>query len=330
MAAPEIFNSTGRIMRASGGLFLVRLDRDGLPLSGETVKFRARGGLRGSGPVAGDRVAVSYTEASVSGNLGTGDSAGLPGGAVESVLERKNSLIRPQMANLDRLFLIIASASPDPSTLMTDKLLAACEYKNIEPCVIIGKCELEPRSAALLRDTYEKAGYPVFVLSCRTGEGVGALKDYLRSVPDGSLCAFSGASGVGKTTLLNTLFPGISLSEGEVSRKTGRGRHTTRVAELFEFSPGENSIFIADTPGFSMIDFEKFDFLPFEALPDCMREFRAVYPDCRWADCTHTGEKDCGVLAAVKDGRIAASRRESYLEMYASLKKRADETFGKR
>jgi len=323
MTEKVLYKSEGRLMRGSGGLFLVRTDPDGGPLSGRSLKFRARGGLRSGGLIAGDRVTVSFTEASFGPDGPADDSAGLPEGVIESVSERKNSLIRPPMANLDRLFLVCASESPDPSLLMIDKLLAVCEYKGIEPAVVVGKSELNPGSAAELKKIYEMAGYPVFVLSCRTGEGVDALREYLGQIPSGSLCAFSGASGVGKTTLLNRLFPGISLSEGEVSRKTGRGRHTTRVAELFEFSFGPNTVFIADTPGFSMIDFENYDFLPLEALPDCMREFRACYPDCRWADCTHTGENDCGVLAAVREGRVASSRRESYLEMYASLKKKA-------
>ena len=310
-------------MRGTGGLFLVRIDDDGSPLGGRTLRFRARGGLKRDGVVAGDRVNVSYSDLSSDGRSGTDDTAGLPDGVIESVYERRNLMIRPPMANLDRLFIIVASAMPAPSTLMTDKLLAVCEYRGIEPAIVIGKSELDPATAECLRDTYEKAGYPVFPLSCRTGEGTELLREHISLIPEGTLCAFCGASGVGKTTLLNRLFPGISLSEGEVSRKTGRGRHTTRIAEIFAFSPAGKVIFIADTPGFSMIDFENFDFLTLDALPGCMREFRPCYADCRWADCTHTRESDCGVLAAVREGRIAASRRESYLEMYADLKKKS-------
>ena len=311
-------------MSGAGGLFLVRMDPGDGPLAGKKLFFRARGGLRAdSGILPGDFVTVEWSASSLTPDgLPADDRSGLPGAALCAVGKRKNELIRPPMANLDLLFVIIAAVRPAPSFLTVDKLLAVCEDRGIDPVIVVTKCDLSPVEAERIRNIYLLAGYPSFCVSSLTGEGTDKLRGFIGRTLPGRLTAFAGVSGAGKSSLLNRIFPGYGHEEGEVSRKTGRGRHTTRKVEIFERPTDGGECLIADTPGFSAIDFENFDFLTLESLPAAMREFRACYPDCRWADCTHTGEADCGVVRAVSEGRVAASRRESYLEMYRALKKK--------
>ena len=213
--------------------------------------------------------------------------------------------------------IVCASAAPAPATETIDKLLSVAEYHSIDAAVVIGKCELDPETADKLYETYISAKYPVFKLSCYEGKGLEDFTYYIKSVLPGRVAAFAGASGVGKSTLINAVFPNMNLAAGEISRKISRGKHTTRQAELF---PLEIGGFLADTPGFSMIDFENFDFFPFEALPDTMREFREHYGECKYLDCSHTKEEGCAILDAIERGEIAESRHESYLSMYRILK----------
>lgn len=313
-----------RVLRGVGGLYSVKLDEGDTPLSGRTVLTRARGALRtpdGGKLKVGDIAEFVYSENSFTVQNGIAvpkdDASGLPDGAISAILPRRNSLIRPPLSNLDILVIVCASAAPAPATETIDKLLCVAEYHGIEAAVVIGKCELDPELADILEKTYRSAGYPTFRLSCREGEGIAQFSEYLKAALPGRSAAFAGASGVGKSTLINTLFPEMKLASGEVSKKIARGKHTTRQAELFALEGGG---FLADTPGFSMIDFENFDFFPFEALEDTMREFRDHYGDCRYQDCSHTKEEGCAILAAVERGEIAASRHESYLSMYRTLK----------
>lgn len=319
------YRTQGKILRGVGGLWLVELAEDSSPLGGKIVACRAQGKLHTSDRkklLVGDLVEITYTNASFSAAPdGTvtpaDDSSGLPGAAVCALLPRRNELIRPPMANLDLLFVACAAAAPAPSPATIDKVLSVAEYHSIEPAIIIGKCELDREKTAELVRAYTLAGYPVFPLSCATGEGIGAVAAYIHEKLPGHSAAFAGASGVGKSTLLNTLFPSLGLESGEISRKIERGRHTTRRVELFRL---ENGGYLADTPGFSLIDFENFDFFPFDALLGTMREFDPYLGECRYADCTHTKEEGCAVLRAVAEGKIASSRHDSYLEMYGILK----------
>lgn len=324
------YKTTGKILRGVGGLYLLELAKDGTPLAGKKINCRARGSLRSSDNrphttdkiLVGDNVEVTYTSASFStGEDGAvvpqDDTSGLPDTAICNLLPRKNALIRPPLANLDLLFITCAAASPAPATDTIDKLLSVAEYYNIEAAVVIEKCELDPARANELTKIYKLAGYPAFPLSCVTGDGLEEFSQYIRQMMPGRTAAFAGASGVGKSTLINTIFPHLQLESGEISRKISRGKHTTRKVELFPTPEGGH---LADTPGFSMIDFENFDFFPFEALTDTMREFAPYLGKCRYDDCTHTREESCAVLAAVEEGKIARSRHENYLSMYEVLK----------
>lgn len=294
------------------------------PLAGRTLLTRARGSLRtpdGGKIKVGDICEFIYTDNSFTvdnGNVIPNDaSSGLPEGAVSAILPRRNSLIRPPLSNLDLLVIVCAAAAPAPATETIDKLLSVAEYHNIDAAVVIGKCELDPETADRLEKTYTSAHYPTFKLSCYEKTGIEEFSEFIKKALPGKVAAFAGASGVGKSTLINALFPEMKLEAGEISRKIARGKHTTRQAELFPLGIGG---FLADTPGFSMIDFENFDFFPFDALEGTMREFREHYGECRYLDCSHTKEEGCAVLDAIERGEIAPSRHESYLSMYRTLK----------
>lgn len=292
-------NAKGRIIKGVGGLYTVRMP-DG------DIKCRARGAFRHSKitPLAGDIVHIGVDENK--------------NAVIEEICDRKNSLIRPPLANIDYVFVTMAAASPNPMTDMTDKLCAILEHNSITPVIVIGKCELDRETAARLKDIYTKAGYRVFVLSCKTGEGTEEIQKFVDSELSGKLSAFAGASGVGKSTLLNMLFPALELGTGEVSRKVERGKHTTRTVTLFEVC-GEGG-FLADTPGFSMLDFDRFDFFELKNLPNVFPEIHECVGSCKYTKCSHTKEEGCAVLKKVACGDMASSRHDSYVELYNTLK----------
>ena len=303
------YKANGKITALVGGLYTVALDSGDTPLSGQNVSCRARGAFRHSGesPLVGDRVAVVWND--------SGDSSGI---AIDEIIDRKNSLIRPPLANLDMLFVTLSSAKPEPSVFTADKLISICEFNGIEPCIVIGKCELDGKRAEEIEKIYTLAGYRVFVLSCFCDIGIEPLRAYIESVLPGKTIAFAGASGAGKSTLLNKLFPNLELTTGDVSHKTQRGRHTTRTVNLFPVCGG----YVADTPGFSMIDFERFDFFSKEDLPGTFKEFEDCIGECKYTKCTHTKEEGCAVLQKLNDGKIAPSRHESFLALYDILKQK--------
>ena len=308
------YEAEGKLMRGTGGLYEVLL-ADGAPFgAGRCVAARAKGVFRHEAQtlLTGDLVRVGYDEQALSG------ASGQDGGSavVLSVLPRKNALIRPPMANLDLMLIAFAAARPAPVTETVDKLISIAEFNHIEPVPVIGKKDIDPEKADELLHIYRDAGFCCFALSAGTGEGVDALRAYLKETLPGKTAAIAGASGVGKSTLLNLLYPGMGLETGEISRRTARGRHTTRRVELYPADGG----FLADTPGFSMLDFVRFDFFTREDLPLTMREFAPYLGQCRYTKCTHTKEQGCAVLAAVRAGKIAPSRHAGFLSMYEDLK----------
>lgn len=319
-----IYTQTGRILKVTGGLYTVRLD-DHIPhspLTGQTVECRARGNLRHehTTPLVGDLVEVQYDHTSFTmGKEGALPSADRTGLVLDRVLPRVNCLIRPPLANLDTMLVVMAAAAPDPHIPTVDKLLSILEYNHIRPVIVVGKRELSPKRAAKLVALYERVGYAAFSLSCRTGEGVEAFSDFVHRELQGRIAAVAGASGAGKSTLLNTVFPGLELTTGCISERIGRGKNTTRHTELFPI-PGTEGGYIADTAGFSLLDFERFDFFDLEELPHTFREFAPYLGQCRYTDCTHVEDLECAVLAAVERGEISPVRHASYRELYATLK----------
>lgn len=281
----------GRITKGVGGLYTLYAD-------GEFFKCKARGILRKNGvsPLVGDFAEFESD--------GTGDYV------ITGITDRKNSLIRPAVANIDILFIVISSTDPMPNTFVIDKTIAVAEYKGIEPILIITKTDLAECDE--LAKIYRKAGIDVFVTNIKTHEGFSEIEKRI----NGKACTFTGNSGVGKSTLLNNLFPDLNLATSQTSAKLGRGRHTTRHVEMFLKAGG----FIADTPGFSAVDIEQYDVILKDELQDCFREFREYIGNCKFTGCSHTSEKGCAVIEAVKLQKIAASRHENYVKLYNEVK----------
>lgn len=304
----------GKVIRGVGGLYAVRTVE-----AGEVSVYtcRAKGILRRGDEklLIGDEVTLER-DTEVAGGL-----------VISEVCPRRNALIRPPLANLDCLFAVFSATRPQPVLETVDKLIAIAEHNGICPAVVITKSDDGTDAAEEYAKIYRLAGFPTFVTSARTGEGIPTLSDYIRGqVCEGRCAAFAGASGVGKSTLLNTLFPRLALLTGSLSEKIGRGKNTTRHVELFDVSDDPvHTGFLADTPGFSLLDFARFDF--FE-LPDLLPAFRDLAPyagKCRYADCAHVGEgaEECAVARAVRDGKIAPSRLASYRTVYRVLKDKA-------
>ena len=282
----------GRIIKGIGGFYYVETEE-------QLYSCKARGVFRKKGitPLAGDLVEIRL------GEDGTG--------YVEEILPRKNFLTRPPVANIDQLIVVTSVCDPSPNTLLIDEAIAAAEDKEIESVVVVSKTDLE--SGEWLRDIYEKAGIPFFAVSSVTDEGIEAVKSLLK----GKVTAFTGNSGVGKSSLLNRIDPRLALETGEISQKLGRGRHTTRKVELLKLG---DDTYVADTPGFSSISLEQCDLVRKENLQFCFREFEPYRNQCKFPSCSHTCEKGCAVLQAVREGEIHPSRHTSYVAMYNEVK----------
>ncbi len=326
----------GKIIKGVGGIYEILISRNdadmlrevGMKLDSNTLYCKARGAFRHAKLtlLVGDNVVVRLdTELAMASDadsrLGRGQRDEARGGVmIDEVLPRKNELIRPPMANLDIIFAVVAAAKPEPALSTVDKLITIAEYKHIEPGIVITKADLAPDAAEKYADIYRKCGFSVFV------EGLfidgGELEAFIRKNAD-KVSAFAGASGVGKSTLMNRLFPSLGLATGEISQKTERGRHTTRHIELYplakQFGEGTDG-YIADTPGFGMLDFVQFDFYTKADLPYVFREFEPYIGCCRYTKCTHTKEDGCALIEAVKSGEIPPERHKSYLEFYDVLK----------
>ena len=317
------YTGCGIVTENVGGLYSVSLDNDSdAPLSGKEISCSARGVLRHreERPKVGDRVKITYSDHSFS--VIDGSAVPSENGAdiyLTEICERKNVFIRPPVANLDYLFLVLSSRSPQTLPLVADKMISISEHNRVEPVIIVSKCDLDRKSADELYTIYKNAGFSTYTVSSEEGSGIAELSsDIEKMLSGGRIAAFAGASGVGKSTLMNKLFPHLGLQTYAVSRKTERGRHTTRAVTLYPVYAG----FLADTPGFSMLDFERFDFFTKDELLDTFRDFKDYTDNCRYADCTHTKEEGCAVLEAVRQGKISASRHESYLDMYNVLKQK--------
>lgn len=286
---------TGRIIRLNGGFYTVR--------AGETLlECRARGLFRKQGvaPCVGDMAVVEPAP----------DEPGK--GTVIELLPRRNALARPPVANVDRLVLVLSALDPPPNLTVADRLLALAEHQDIDAAVVITKADRAGGEAERYRALYRGAGYETACVDALTGEGI----ESVRAMIAGNLCVLCGNTGVGKSTLLNALDPALDLKTGETSRKLGRGRHTTRVTELFETCGGV----IADTPGFSSVETAQMGRIRKEELELCFREFAPYLGKCRFTGCSHTGEKGCAILEAERAGALIPSRCRSYEAMYDESK----------
>lgn len=282
----------GIILKALSGFYYVS---DGE----KTYECKARGSFRKSGvsPLVGDRVEFDKTDELK--------------GVVISVLPRKNRLFRPPVANIDKLFIVSSFENPSPNAYLIDKITAIAEYNSIEPVIVFNKCDMGDFTD--WESVYRKSGFKTYTVSALTGEGTDALCKELKDC----VCAFTGNSGVGKSSLLNLIFGNLRLETGEVSVKLGRGRHTTRHTELFKSPFGG---FAADTPGFSSIEYDSTDYGFKENLISCFKDLEKYSDNCRFTSCTHTCEKGCAVIEAVNKGEISESRHDSYKELFEELK----------
>lgn len=280
-------------MKALSGFYYVDVGTDA------PLQCRARGKFRQDGmtPLVGDWVEVKETE---------------PGcGMVWEIEPRSSTFERPAVANIDQLVVIASQAIPVTDPFLIDRVAAIAALKNCGVVVCVNKVDLA--NGDELADIYRGAGFPTVCVSAETGEGI----DQLIPLIAGKLSAFTGNSGVGKSSILNAIEPGFSLRVDEVSEKLGRGKHTTRHVELFRLVCGAEVI---DTPGFSSFDGAELGLELKEKLDQCFVEFRPFLEDCRYVGCSHTKEKGCAVLKAVRSGEIAESRHASYIRMYGELK----------
>ena len=277
----------GLILQGIGGSYTVET-ADGLYIC------RPRGIFRREGitPTPGDHVGLSVQGEGI--------------GTIETVEPRKNVLVRPPVANLDCLVVVISPVDPSPNLPVIDRMIALAIYHGIAPAVVVNKTDLADTRE--LTEIYQSTGLPVFSVSALSSDLCG-LRRFLR----GKVCAFTGNSGVGKSSILNALEPDFSLPVGEVSKSLGRGRHTTRHVELFRLSCGALA---ADTPGFSSFDADKMELCRKEQLQYRFREFAPYLDKCRFQDCAHIKEKGCAVLEAVREGKIPLSRHRSYVRLY--------------
>jgi len=278
---------TGRIIRSISGFYDVKVP-------GGVITCRARGILRreGNSPLTGDMVEITVERGK---------------GMVEKILPRRNSFVRPAVANVDALVVFAANVNPVTEPFLIDRVAAIAGDQEVPVYLCVNKCDLDP--AEHLVKIYRNAGFPVICTSAETGEGV----EQLRTLLTGKLVAFTGNSGVGKSSILNRLCPALELATGEVSEKLGRGRHTTRHVELYDL--GEET-YVADTPGFSSFDTDQMDVILKENLQYAFPDFGKFIGQCRFDDCSHRREPGCAVRTALEAGEIEKTRYDSYLKLY--------------
>ena len=277
---------TGRIIKSLSGFYDVRTEN-------KVITCRARGHMRrgGMSPLVGDIVDISVEKGK---------------GMVEKIHPRKNSFVRPAVANLQLLVIFAANVNPVTEPFLIDRVCAIAGDQEVPVCICVNKCDMDP--GADLAAIYRQAGYTVIQTSAETGMGIDELRAALR----GKFCAFTGNSGVGKSSILNALSPELKLPVGEVSEKLGRGRHTTRHVQLYDV----DDALIADTPGFSSFDTDQMEVILKENLQYAFPEFGRYLGQCQFRDCSHRKEPGCAVTTALCNGDIGQSRYESYLKLY--------------
>lgn len=280
---------SGIITKGIGGFYYVEA-------ADAVYECKARGVFRKERitPLVGDRVDISVNDNAEN--------------TIDKIHSRRNFLLRPPVANIDNLIIVVSTVEPKPNLLVIDKLTAIAEHKNIEPVIVVSKTDLA--SCKELYEAYKASGIPFISL------GSDASLQQIKALMLGKINAFTGNSGVGKTTLLNKLDSSLKLSTGAVSNKLGRGRHTTRQAELFSVCGG----YVIDTPGFSSFEFDKNEVITKDELPFCFREFKEYLGQCKFSTCAHINDKGCKICEAVENGLISETRHNNYIAMYNQAK----------
>ena len=279
----------GIITKGIGGFYYVEV-------ANTTYECKARGIFRKNKitPLVGDSVEISVNDNAEN--------------TIDLIYDRKNFLIRPPVSNIDNLIIVVSTVEPKPNFFVIDKLIAIAEYKNIEPYIVISKTDLSSQDEIIC--AYQNSG--IKVISLNNEDSIEEIK----SIMNNKISAFTGNSGVGKTTLLNRLDNSLNLSTGAISDKLGRGRHTTRQAQLFNVSGG----YVIDTPGFSSFEFEKTEVIRKDDLAYCFREFREYLGTCKFTSCAHVNDKGCSICEAVQNGEISEIRHNSYIQLYNQAK----------
>lgn len=280
----------GIIVKGIGGFYYVE--------AADTIyECKAKGIFRKKKitPVAGDRVLITVRD--------NGENT------IDEILERKNSFVRPQVANVDQMLMVSSVVEPTANTVIIDKMIVIAEKKGIEPVIIFTKCDLSDDSE--LSEIYRRAGFKVFSL----GSDDSCLEE-IKELLNGKITFLTGNTGVGKSTLINKLYPSLNLATGEISDKLGRGKHTTRQAELYKLFGG----YVIDTPGFSSLDFLRCETVMKDELQLYFREFEEVRDKCLFPDCLHVCEKGCAVIEKVEKGEISRSRHLSYVSVFNEIK----------
>ena len=279
--------TTGRILRSLSGFYDVQTP-EGL------ITCRGRGSLRKGheSPLTGDMVEITLEGKK---------------GMVERILPRQNRFVRPAVANVDALVVFAANVNPVTEPFLIDRVAAIAGDQGVQVIICVNKCDLDP--AVDLVKIYQHAGFPVIRASAETGEGV----EELRNLIQGKLTAFTGNTGVGKSSMLNRLCPELALATGEVSEKLGRGRHTTRHVQLYQL---DEETYVADTPGFASFDTEQMDVILKENLQYAFPDFGPYVSACQFHDCSHRKEPGCAVRQALEEGKLEPTRYDSYLKLY--------------
>ena len=279
--------TTGRILRSLSGFYDVQT-AEGM------ITCRGRGSLRKAHltPLTGDMVEITVEKGK---------------GMVEKILPRRNCFVRPAVANVDALVVFAANVNPVTEPFLIDRVAAIAGDQEVDVILCVNKCDLDP-AEDLIR-IYQNAGFTVISASAETGQGV----EELRKLLQGKLTAFTGNTGVGKSSILNRLCPELQLATGEVSEKLGRGRHTTRHVELYRL---DEETYVADTPGFSSFDTDQMDVILKENLQYSFPDFAPYMGGCQFHDCSHRQEPGCAVRQALEEGKIEKTRYDSYLKLY--------------
>ncbi len=287
----------GMIVKSTGGLYTVETE------GGDRYDCRAKGSFKHSKItlLCGDKVTFEYQDGKE--------------GFITKVEDRKNSLIRPATSNVDLLFVVIAAKDPQPDLFILDKLCAVAKNNGIDVFLIVNKCDLCGYDE--INEIYTKAGFTVVPMCAKEPEKYADSIEKIRNAAKGKISFFTGASGVGKSSVLNVVYPNLSLETGEISKKISRGKHTTRLTVLFNM--GENT-YVGDTPGFSMLDVVGFQMIDSENLLSCFPDIEKYAQGCKYTKCSHTVEDGCGVVEALMNGQISQSRHDSFKELYVLLK----------
>lgn len=283
----------GRLIKGIGGFYYVEA-------ADAIYECKARGVFRKQKitPLVGDIVSITINDNAEN--------------TVDEIKARKNALVRPALANLDQLFVVASIVDPAINTTVIDRIIAIAEFKHIEPVVVLTKIDLSDHYMKYY-DIYSKAGFKVILCDNSTGSG----SDEVRAMLADKVSAFTGNTGVGKSSLLNAIDSRLAVETGETSKKLGRGKHTTRHCELFKVAGG----YVADTPGFSSVDFERCEKILKDDLPYCFREFEPYLDKCRFqTNCAHINDKGCAVVEAVNNGYISRERHNSYIDLYNEVK----------